>query len=124
MFVEAINKLTASHKSTRRHHLLSFFFALVFALTIYPTQAHAQIIGDLEAKIPFQFHVGDTKLPGRRVPHSRAGRCGSERHGNHQRGRLYFRGLPSTEYRCQPRIRQHRIDLQQIRESLLSCEVV
>jgi hypothetical protein len=63
MFVEAINKLTASHKSTRRHHLLSFFFALVFALTIYPTQAHAQIIGDLEAKTPFQFHVGDTKFP-------------------------------------------------------------
>jgi len=36
---------------------------LVLALTIYPTQAHAQIIGDLEAKVPFQFQVGDTKFP-------------------------------------------------------------
>jgi hypothetical protein len=36
---------------------------LVFVLTLYPTQAHAQIIGDLEAKTPFQFHVGNTELP-------------------------------------------------------------
>jgi hypothetical protein len=63
MFTEAINKVTANHKATRRHHLLSFFFALVFALTIYPTRAHAQIIGDLEANISFQFYVGDTKFP-------------------------------------------------------------
>jgi hypothetical protein len=63
MFIEAINEVTASHKPTRRYHLLSLFIALVFALTIYPTQAHAQIIGDLEAKIPFQFHVGNTELP-------------------------------------------------------------
>jgi hypothetical protein len=63
MFTEAINKDTTNHKATSRHHLLSSFIALVFALTIYPTQAHAQIIGDLEAKIPFQFHVGNTELP-------------------------------------------------------------
>lgn len=63
MFIEAINKITASHQATRPYHLLPFFFALVFALTIYPTPAHAQILGDLEAKVPFQFHVGDTKFP-------------------------------------------------------------
>jgi hypothetical protein len=63
MFIEAINKITASHQATRSYHLLLFFFALVFALTIYPTPAHAQIMGDLEAKVPFQFHVGDTKFP-------------------------------------------------------------
>jgi hypothetical protein len=63
MFIEAINKITASHKTTRPYHVLSFFFALVFALTIYPTQAHAQIMGGLEAKVLFQFHVGDTKFP-------------------------------------------------------------
>jgi hypothetical protein len=63
MFIEAINKITASHKATRPYQLPSFFFALVLALTIYPTQAHAQIIGDLEAKVPFQFQVGDTKFP-------------------------------------------------------------
>ena len=63
MFIETINKAPASHKGTRVRHLLSLLAALVLALTIYPTKAHAQIIGDLEAKIPFQFHVGNTKLP-------------------------------------------------------------
>jgi len=63
MSTEAINKGTASRKATRRHHLLSFFIALVFALTIYPAKAHAQIIGNLEVNIPFQFHAGNAKLP-------------------------------------------------------------
>jgi hypothetical protein len=51
MFAEAINKVTTNDRETRRHRLLSSFIAMVSALTIYPTQAHAQIIGDLEAKI-------------------------------------------------------------------------
>ena len=63
MSTGAINKGTASRKATRRHHLLSFFIALVFALTIYPAKAHAQIIGNLEVNIPFQFHAGNAKLP-------------------------------------------------------------
>ncbi|MDQ1409664.1 MAG: hypothetical protein QOJ41_1399 [Acidobacteriaceae bacterium] len=63
MSTEVINKVTATHELTRPHHLLSFFFALVFALAIYPAEAHAQIIGNLEANIPFQFYAGNTKLP-------------------------------------------------------------
>jgi hypothetical protein len=63
MFTEAINKVTATHNGTRRHHLLSFVIALFFAVTIYSTQVHAQIIGVLEANIPFQFYAGNTKLP-------------------------------------------------------------
>src|SRR6266478_5109509 len=63
MFIEAIDKAHASNKGTRRHQLLSLFIALVFALTIYPTKAHAQIVGDLEVNIPFQFHAGNAKLP-------------------------------------------------------------
>jgi hypothetical protein len=63
MSTEVINKDTDDRKVTRRHHLLSFFIALVFALTIYPTRAHAQIIGNLEVNIPFQFHAGNAKLP-------------------------------------------------------------
>jgi len=43
--------------------MLSLFIALVFTLTIFPTKAHAQIIGDLEVTIPFQFHAGNAKLP-------------------------------------------------------------
>jgi hypothetical protein len=53
MFTEAINKVSATHKGTRRHHLLSFVIALFFALTMYSSQAHAQIIGDIDANIPF-----------------------------------------------------------------------
>src|SRR6202166_3363369 len=63
MSTEVIKKVTASDKATRRRHLLSLLIGLVFALTIYPTKANAQIIGDLQANIPFQFHVGNTKFP-------------------------------------------------------------
>jgi hypothetical protein len=63
MSTETINKGTANCKATRRHHLLSFFIALILAMTIYPAKAHAQIIGNLEVTIPFQFHAGNAKLP-------------------------------------------------------------
>jgi hypothetical protein len=63
MFTETVDKTTACNKGTRGHHLLSLFIALVLAITIYPTKAHAQIIGDLEVNIPFQFHAGNAKLP-------------------------------------------------------------
>jgi len=46
-----------------KHQLLALFIALIFALTMYPTRAQAQIIGDLEVNIPFQFHAGSSKLP-------------------------------------------------------------
>ena len=63
MFIEAIGKAQANHKGTRRHQLLSLFIALAFALTIYPSKAQAQIVGKIEANIPFQFHAGNTQLP-------------------------------------------------------------
>ena len=63
MFIEAIEKAHATQKRTRRHQLLSLFIALTFALTIYPSRAKAQIVGDLEANIPFQFHAGNAKFP-------------------------------------------------------------
>jgi hypothetical protein len=63
MFTEAVKKVTASHKATTPRHSLSIFAAMFFALMIYPTTARAQIIGDVEANIPFQFYAGDTKLP-------------------------------------------------------------
>ena len=50
-------------QETRRYELLSLFIALVFALTMYPTKAQAQIVGTLEVDVPFQFHVGNVKLP-------------------------------------------------------------
>jgi hypothetical protein len=50
-------------QETRKHQLLLLLTALVLTLTINSTQAQAQINGQLEATIPFQFHVGDSKLP-------------------------------------------------------------
>src|ERR1700756_3203178 len=63
MNLESIDKAQADHKGTRLRHLILFFAALVLAVTIYPAKAHAQIIGNLEVTIPFQFHAGNAKLP-------------------------------------------------------------
>jgi len=63
MSIEAVHRVTASNQATRRYRLLSLFIALVFALAIHPRKAQAQIIGELEANIPFQFYAGNTKLP-------------------------------------------------------------
>jgi hypothetical protein len=51
------------HERGGHHQLLSLFIALVFALTMHPNKAQAQIVGNLEADIPFQFHAGNTELP-------------------------------------------------------------
>ena len=63
MLNETVVSVHEERKVARRHYLLSLFVALAFVLTIYPSKANAQIVGDLEANIPFQFHVGNTKLP-------------------------------------------------------------
>lgn len=63
MLNETVVSVQEERKVARRHYLLSLFVALAFVLTIYPSKANAQIVGDLEANIPFQFHVGNTKLP-------------------------------------------------------------
>ena len=63
MFIKSIDRVQASHRGTRLHQLFLFFIALVLAVTIYPAKAHAQIVGDLEVNIPFQFHAGNSKLP-------------------------------------------------------------
>ena len=63
MFTETSGNSHAGRKVTNRQHLPSLFIALVLALTMYPSKAHAQIIGDLEVNVPFAFHAGNTKLP-------------------------------------------------------------
>jgi hypothetical protein len=63
MFIERIDRVQAGPKRTRVHQSLWSLIALVLALTIYSAKAHAQIVGDLEVNIPFQFHAGHTKLP-------------------------------------------------------------
>src|SRR5580700_7648567 len=63
MFTEFTDKAHAFRKGTKPYPLLSLFIALVFALTIHPPKAHAQIIGELEVTVPFQFYAGNAKLP-------------------------------------------------------------
>ena len=50
-------------QGTRKNQLQLFMIAMVFALTIYPAKARAEILGSLEADIPFQFYVEHAKLP-------------------------------------------------------------
>ena len=71
MSIKNIDKSHPNHNRTTGHLLLPVFIACVFALTICPTKAQAQITGGLEVNVPFQFHAGDTKLPpGKYVIHA------------------------------------------------------
>jgi len=63
MFIKAIEKAHATQERTKGYQFVSLVVALALALTIGASKAKAQIIGDLEVNIPFQFHVGNTKLP-------------------------------------------------------------
>jgi hypothetical protein len=63
VFVETIDNFHAGRKVARRRYLLYLSIAFVFALTIYPSKAQAQIVEDLEVNIPFQFQAGNAKLP-------------------------------------------------------------
>ena len=57
-----------------KHALLPLFLTLLFAMSFWPARAQAQIIGNLEADVPFQFHVGNTALPaGRYMIHELEG---------------------------------------------------
>jgi hypothetical protein len=61
LFLEIQKGETMKPQKTTRYQLL--FIASLIALTMYPIKSQAQIIGSLEADIPFQFHVGSVKLP-------------------------------------------------------------
>lgn len=62
MFTKSVKAQTIND-NRNLFQIASFFVAVVCALTIYPPKAHAQIIGELEADIPFQFHAGNIRLP-------------------------------------------------------------
>jgi hypothetical protein len=63
MFIKSLENARANQTRTSGHMLLPLFLTLIFAMSFWPTRAQAQIIGNLEADIPFQFHVGSTTLP-------------------------------------------------------------
>ena len=59
----AISKSYPHQSMARVRQMFSLFIVFVFALMIYPSRAHAQVIDTLEANIPFQFQAGDAVLP-------------------------------------------------------------
>jgi hypothetical protein len=63
VFTATIQKTQANKSRSSVQRLLSLLVLSVFALTIFAGKAHAQIVGDLDVDIPFQFHAGNTKLP-------------------------------------------------------------
>lgn len=46
-----------------RKHLMSLFVLLGLTLVVGERKADAQIVGQIVADIPFQFHAGDSDLP-------------------------------------------------------------
>src|SRR5580692_1195690 len=63
MFTEEIGNAPEGQNRNKRHYSVSLCMALVFVAMIHPSPVHAQLVGSMEADIPFQFHAGDTKLP-------------------------------------------------------------
>ena len=62
-FNEVTNKLDSNQIITKARQMSWMFIAFVFALMIYPSRAHAQVIGTLDVNIPFQFQAGESVLP-------------------------------------------------------------
>jgi hypothetical protein len=60
---ETIEQLHRNHNRTGGHRWLWLFMGLLFTLTVSPSKTRAQITGNLEVDVPFQFYVGNAKLP-------------------------------------------------------------
>lgn len=63
MFTGSIEKTEVNKRKGGVQQFLSFLALPVLALTLFAGKASAQIVGDLDADIPFQFHVGARELP-------------------------------------------------------------
>ena len=63
MFTGSIQKTEPNRRKGGVQQFLSLLLLPVFAFTIFAGKASAQIDGDLDAEIPFQFHVGTRELP-------------------------------------------------------------
>ncbi len=126
MVIENTKKVQVNQQKTRRHHWLSLLIAVLFALMVCPSKAPAQIIGNLEVNIPFQFHAGNAKLPpGKYIIHmlDNSDLTIMEISSADGSTSALF-SVQSPGRRGQFRAGQERIDLQQIREPLLPCEGV
>jgi hypothetical protein len=62
-FNEVTSKSHSNQIITKGRQMTWLFMAFIFALMIYPSRAHAQVIGSIEANIPFEFQAGTAVLP-------------------------------------------------------------
>jgi len=62
-FNEVTSKSRSNQIITKARQMSWMFIAFVFALIIYPSRAHAQVIGTLDVNIPFEFQAGQAVLP-------------------------------------------------------------
>src|SRR6202035_2956314 len=62
MFIPRANNGNVNYKPGLGH-LLALSIAVLSVVAMYPRKANAQIIGGLQANIPFQFHAGAANLP-------------------------------------------------------------
>ncbi len=62
-FNEVTSKFQSNQIITKARQMSWVFMAFVFALMLYPSKAHAQVIGTLDVNIPFQFQAGESVLP-------------------------------------------------------------
>jgi hypothetical protein len=63
MITEHLENAVAIQPKTGWRTLLPLLLTLIFAMSFWPTRAQAQITGNMEAEVPFQFHVGSKTLP-------------------------------------------------------------
>src|SRR5258706_8383370 len=62
MFAKTTNEGRLNQKPSPRRYLLALSIALLFVVAMYPRKANAQIVGELQANIPFKFQAGTSKL--------------------------------------------------------------
>ena len=63
MINENLKRVGTGQAKTVRQMLFPVFLMLVFAMSFGPARTQAQMIGNVVAEVPFQFHVGNTTLP-------------------------------------------------------------
>jgi len=61
--IENVEKSNRTQSGTSGRQALTLLAGLVLALTIGAGKAKAQIVGDMVADVPFEFHAGSTDLP-------------------------------------------------------------
>jgi hypothetical protein len=63
MDYENARRARARNRKGESYCFTWLFIALAIAFCLLPGKAHGQIVGELEVKVPFTFHVGDARLP-------------------------------------------------------------